>query len=47
MSLNAGNACYCSVQNLLSSRLLFKDARIRIYKIIFSLWFRMGAKLDL
>jgi hypothetical protein len=40
--LNSGNACYHSVQNLLSSRLLSKKLKIRIYKtIIFacgSLW---------
>jgi hypothetical protein len=32
--LNSGNACYHSVQNLLSSRLLPKDIKIRIYKAI-------------
>jgi hypothetical protein len=32
--LNSGNACYHSIQNLLSSRLLSKDINIRIYKII-------------
>jgi hypothetical protein len=32
--LNSGNACYHSVQNLLSSRLLFKNIKIRIYKTI-------------
>jgi hypothetical protein len=32
--LNSGNACYHSVQNLLSSRLLSKSIKIRIYKII-------------
>jgi hypothetical protein len=31
--LNSGNACYPSVQNLLSSRLLSKNIKIRIYKI--------------
>jgi hypothetical protein len=30
--LNSGNACYHSVQNLLSSRLLSKCIKIRIYK---------------
>jgi hypothetical protein len=30
--LNYGNACYHSVQNLLSSHLLFKNVHIRIYK---------------
>jgi hypothetical protein len=32
--LNSGNACYHSVQSLLSSRLLSKNAKIRIYKTI-------------
>jgi hypothetical protein len=32
--LNSGNACYHSVQNLLSSRLLSKNINTRIYKII-------------
>jgi hypothetical protein len=30
--LNSGNACNHSVQNLLSSRLLSKNIKIRIYK---------------
>jgi hypothetical protein len=30
--LNPGNACYHSVQNLLSSRLLSKSVNVRIYK---------------
>jgi len=29
--LKSGNACYHSVQNLLSSRLLFKNLKIKIY----------------
>jgi hypothetical protein len=29
-ALNSGNACYYSVQNLLSSRLLSKNVKIRI-----------------
>jgi hypothetical protein len=29
-----GNVCYHSVQNLLSPRLLFKNIKIRMYKII-------------
>jgi hypothetical protein len=33
--LNSGNACYHSVKNILSSRLLSKSVRIRIYEIIF------------
>jgi hypothetical protein len=32
--LNSDNACYHSVQNLLSSRLLPKNAKITIYKSI-------------
>jgi hypothetical protein len=32
--LNSGNACYQSVQTLLSSRLLSKNLKIRIYKTI-------------
>jgi hypothetical protein len=32
--LNSGNAYYHSVQNLLSSRLLSKSIKIRIYKTI-------------
>jgi hypothetical protein len=32
--LNSGNACYHSVQNLLSSRLLSKNIEIRIYETI-------------
>jgi hypothetical protein len=32
--LNSGNACYHSVQNLLSSGLLSKNVKVRIYKTI-------------
>jgi hypothetical protein len=32
--LNSGNACYHSVQSLLSSRLLSRNVKIRIYKMI-------------
>jgi hypothetical protein len=32
--LNFGNACYHSVQNLLSSRLMSKNVKIRLYKTI-------------
>jgi hypothetical protein len=32
--LNPGNACYHEVQNLLSSRLLSKNVKTRIYKTI-------------
>jgi hypothetical protein len=32
--LNSGNACYHSVQNLLSSSLLTKNVKVRIYNIL-------------
>jgi hypothetical protein len=32
--LNSGNACYYSVQNLLSSCLISKNLKIKIYKIV-------------
>jgi hypothetical protein len=32
--LNCGNACYYSVQTLFSSRQLYKNIEIRIYKTI-------------
>jgi hypothetical protein len=32
--LNSDNACYHSVQNILSSRLLSENLKIRIYKTI-------------
>jgi hypothetical protein len=32
--LNSGNACYYSVQNLFSSRLLSKNIKIRIYTTV-------------
>jgi hypothetical protein len=32
--LNSGNACYHLVQNLLSSRLLSKNVKVRIYKTL-------------
>jgi hypothetical protein len=32
--LNSGNACYHSVQNLLSSSLITKNLKIKIYKIV-------------
>jgi hypothetical protein len=31
---NSGNACYHSVQNLLSSRLMSKNIKVRIYRTI-------------
>jgi len=33
-TLQSGNACYHSVQNLLSSRLLYKTMKIKIYRTI-------------
>jgi hypothetical protein len=41
--LNCGNACYHSVQNRLSSRLLSKNM-VRIYKTKFCLWFSMSVE---
>ena len=32
--ISSGNACYHSVQNLLSSRLLSKNLKIKIYRTI-------------
>jgi hypothetical protein len=32
--LNSGNACYHSVQSILSSRLLSKNVKVKIYKTI-------------
>jgi hypothetical protein len=32
--LNSGNACYHSVQSLLSCRLLFRNVKVKIYKTI-------------
>jgi len=43
--LKLGNACYYSVQNLLSSRLLSKNLKIKIYRTIIFLLFCMGVKL--
>jgi len=34
--LSSGNACYHSVQNLLSSRLLSKNLKIKIYRTNFA-----------
>jgi hypothetical protein len=31
---NSGNACYHSVQSLLSSRLLFRNVKVKVYKTI-------------
>jgi hypothetical protein len=47
--LNSGNACYHAVKNLLSSCLLSRNKKIKIYKIIilFDALFCMGVKLGL
>jgi len=42
--LKPGNACYHSMQNLLSSSLLSKNVKFKIYRIIICL-FCMGVKL--
>jgi hypothetical protein len=43
--LNSGNACYHSVQNLLSSRLLSTNIKIKIYKTIILAVLLYGVKL--
>jgi len=43
--LRSGNACYHSVQKLLSFRLLSKNLKIKIYRTIICLLFCMGEKL--
>jgi len=43
--LNSGNACYHLVQNLLSSSLLSKNLKIKIYRTVLCLLFCMGVKL--
>jgi len=43
--LKSQNACYCSVQNLLSSSLLFKNIKIKVYKSTVFLLFGKGVKL--
>ena len=43
--LRSGNACYYLVQNLLSSRLLSKNLKIKIYRTIILLVVCMGVKL--
>ena len=42
--LRSGTACYHSVQNLLSSRLLSKNLKIKIYRTIILPVFCMGVK---
>jgi hypothetical protein len=44
--LNCGNAAYHSVQNLLSSRLLPKNVKIRIYKIVILPLDHYGCKIS-
>jgi hypothetical protein len=44
---NSENACYHSVQNLMSSRPLSKNVKIGIYKTIICLWFCMYVRIDL
>ena len=43
--LKSENACYHSVQNLLSSRLLSKNLKVKIYRTIILPVFCMGMKL--
>ena len=43
--LKSGIACYHSVQNLLSSRLLSKNLKIKVYRTIILPVFCMGVKL--
>ena len=43
--LRSGNACYYSVQNLLSSRLLSKNLKIKIYRTTIFLVVCMDVKL--
>jgi hypothetical protein len=42
--LNSGNACYYSVQNLLSSYLLSRNLKIKIYKTIILPFVLYGCK---
>ena len=43
--LRSGNACYHSVQNLLSSRLLSKNLKVKIHRTIILPVVFMGVKL--
>jgi len=43
--LRSGNVCYYSVQNLLSSRMLSKNLKIKIYRTIILPFVCMGVKL--
>jgi hypothetical protein len=42
--LNSGNACYYSVQNLLYSRLISKNLKIKIYKTVILPFVMYGCK---
>jgi hypothetical protein len=42
--MNSGNACYHSVQNVLSSCLLSKNMKVRIYKIVILLMVLCGCE---
>jgi hypothetical protein len=43
--LNSGNACYYSVQNLLSSRLISKTLQIKMYKTVILLVVLYGCEI--
>jgi len=45
--LKSGNACYHSVQNLLSSGFLPKNIKIKIYRTIICMLFCMGVILGI
>jgi hypothetical protein len=45
--LNSGNACYHSVKCILSSRLLSRNVKVKIYKTIILPVVFMGVKLGL
>ena len=40
--LRSGNACYHSVQDLLSSRLLSKNLKIKVYNLLFCMGVTLG-----
>ena len=44
-TVKSGNACYHSVQNLLSSSLISKNIKIKIYRTVILRVFCMGVKL--
>jgi hypothetical protein len=43
--LNSGNACYHSIQNLLSSRLLLKNVKVRVYMTLILLVVPYGCEI--